>query len=253
MKVATNDSPSAFRANQHNRALARLSLVLAALGFVFGFPRTALAGPKPTATITVLVYNYAQASTAILATAEREAFKIFGAAGVRVVWLDCLEKFLTSESEEACQRGWTPQTPGLRLMSRHVTGMYQDSEFGFAAIPVLATVNYKRIAGWYGRDDARYVLPVMLGCAMAHELGHLLLRDPGHSTTGIMQPQWGDEQIRQALTSRLRFTSQQAILIQEHALSLRAFRSGIQRQRWPPSGDLQGIDKSLPNESTPEL
>jgi hypothetical protein len=187
-----------------------------------------------------LVYNYAEVPHAILATAEREAFRIFGAAGVRVVWLDCLEQILTNESEEVCQRGWTPQTPGLRLLSGHVTGMYQDSEFGFAAIPVLATVNYKRIANWYGRDDARDVLPVMLGCAMAHELGHLLLRDPGHSSTGIMQPQWGDEQVRQALTGRLRFTSQQAFLIQEHALSLRASRSGIQRQPWPPSGHPSG-------------
>ena len=216
------------------------SLVLAALGFVFGFVRPTLSGPKPTASVTVLVYNYAGVSPPTLATAEREAFKILGAARVRVVWVHCLEKLPSSESKELCQRGWTPQTPGLRLLSGHVTGMYQVSEFGFAAIPVLATVNYKRIAGWYGRDDARYVLPVMLGCAMAHELGHLLLRDPGHSTTGIMQPQWGDEQIRQALTGRLRFTSQQAILIQEYALSQCAFRSGIQRQPWPPSGDRSG-------------
>src|SRR5262249_36632706 len=134
MKVPTNDSLSAFRANQHNRALARLSLVLAALGFVFGFPRTALAGSKPTATITVLVYNYAQVSTAILATAEREAFKIFGAAGVRIQWMDCLDKFPAIESKERCQSGWSAQTPGVRLLSGHVTGMYQAREFGLAAI-----------------------------------------------------------------------------------------------------------------------
>jgi len=240
MKVAATDRHSAFRANQHNRVLARLSLVLAALGFVLGFARPALAGPKQANTISVLVYNYAEVPHPILATAEREAFRILGAAGVRVVWLDCLKEFLTSESEEVCQGGWSEETPGVRLLSGHITSMYEDREFGFAAIPVLATVNYKRIANWYGRDDARDVLAVMLGCAMAHELGHLLLRDPGHSTTGIMQPQWGAEQVRQALTGRLRFTSQQAILIQEHALSLRAFRSGIQRQPWPLSGHPSG-------------
>jgi hypothetical protein len=105
--------------------------------------------------------------------------------------------------------------------------MYEDREFGFAAIPVLATVNYERIAAWYGRDDARDVLPIMLGCVMAHELGHLLLRDPGHSTIGIMQPQLGNEQMRQALTARLRFTSQQAKFIREHALTLHTYRQGI--------------------------
>jgi hypothetical protein len=229
MKVAATDRQLGFRANQRNRFPARLNLVLAALDFVFGFVRPTLSESKPAASVTVLVYNYAKVSPAILARAEREAFKILSAAGVRVVWVDCLEKPPGIESKEACQRGWSAQTPGVRLLSGHVTRMYEDREFGFAAIPVLATVNYKRIAAWYGGDDARDVLPVMLGCAMAHELGHLLLRDPGHSTTGIMQPQWGDEQVRHALTGRLRFTSQQAILIQAHALSLRAFRSGIQR------------------------
>jgi hypothetical protein len=132
----------------------------------------------------------------------------------------CLEKLPSSDSKELCQRGWSAQTPGLRLLSGHVTGMYEDRQFSFAAIPVLATVNYESIAAWYGRDDARYVLPIMLGCVMAHELGHLLLRDPGHSTIGIMQPRLGNEQMRQTLTGRLRFTSQQAKLIREHALTL---------------------------------
>ena len=50
MKAANSDRHSAFRANQRNRALARLSL--AALGVVVGFPRSTLAGPKPGATHT---------------------------------------------------------------------------------------------------------------------------------------------------------------------------------------------------------
>ena len=224
MKATTTDRKLGFRPNQHNCAVARLSLVLLALGFVFAFVRPTLSGPKPAASVTVLVYNYAEVSPATLATAEREAFKILGAAGVRVVWVDCLQKPPSSESEELCQRGWSAQTPGVRLLSGHVTRMYKDREFGFAAIPVLATVNYERIAAWYARDDARDVLPTILGCVMAHELGHLLLRDPGHSTIGIMQPQLGNEQMGQALTARLRFTSQQANLIQEHVLTLRSSR-----------------------------
>jgi hypothetical protein len=224
MKATATDRRLGFRANQRKLSLARPSLVLAALSFVFGFVQPTLSGPKPATSLTVLIYNYAEVSPATLAAAEREAFKILGAADVRVVWVDCLEKLPSSESKELCQRGWSAQTPGLRLLSGHVTGMYEDREFGFAAIPVLATVNYQRIAAWYSRDDARYVLPIMLGCVIAHELGHLLLRDPGHSTIGIMQPQLGNEQMRQALTGRLRFTSQQAKLIREHALTLHTYR-----------------------------
>jgi hypothetical protein len=47
MKAANSDWHSAFRANQRNRALARLSV--AALGVVVGFPRSTLAGPGPAA------------------------------------------------------------------------------------------------------------------------------------------------------------------------------------------------------------
>jgi hypothetical protein len=61
-----------------------LSLVLAVPGFVFGFVRPTLSGTKPAASLTVLVYNYAEVSPATLASAEREAFKILGDAGVRV-------------------------------------------------------------------------------------------------------------------------------------------------------------------------
>jgi hypothetical protein len=220
MKAPTADRHLGFRTNRRNRSIARLSLGLAALGFVFGFVRPTLSGTKPAASLAVLVYNYAEVSPVTLATAEREAFKILGDAGVQVVWVDCLEKFPAIESKEPCQRGWSAQTPGVRLLSGHVTSMYEDREFGFAAIPVLATVNYERIALWYARNDAPDVLPVMLGCAIAHELGHLLLRDPGHSTTGIMQPQLGNDQIHEALTGRLCFTSPQAKLIREHALAL---------------------------------
>lgn len=220
MKIATTDRRSTLRAGQHNRALARLSLVLAALGFIFGFARPALAGPKPTTTISVLVYNYAEVPRVILTTAERQAFKLLGWAGVRVVWVDCLEKLLDIGSKERCQSGWSAQTPGVRLLSGHVTGMYQDREFGFAAIPVLATVSYEHIERRALRDNLLSDLPIILGCVIAHELGHLLLRDPSHSATGIMQPQWGQDQLHQALTGGLRFTTQQANLIREHALTL---------------------------------
>jgi len=223
MKIASAGWQSAVGASRQNRVPTGFCLVLAGLGAIFSSPGSALAESKPAATINVLVYNYAKVPSGVLATAQREAQKILAAAGALIVWVDCLEKPPSSESKELCQRGWSAQTPGLRLLSGHVTRMYGDREFGFATIPVLATVNYERIAAWYGRDDAPYVLPVMLGCVMAHELGHLLLRDLGHSTIGVMQPQLGNEQMRQALTARLRFTSQQAKLIREHALALRTY------------------------------
>jgi hypothetical protein len=39
--------------------------------------------------VTLLVYNKAQAPAATITQAEREAGRILGKAGVRAVWLDC--------------------------------------------------------------------------------------------------------------------------------------------------------------------
>jgi hypothetical protein len=151
-------------------------------------------------------------------------------------WSGCIawKSFPAAIRKNSAKEAGVRRLPGSDC--GHVTGMYEDRQFSFAAIPVLATVNYESIAAWYGRDDARYVLPIMLGCVMAHELGHLLLRDPGHSTIGIMQPRLGNEQMRQTLTGRLRFTSQQAKLIREHALTLNTGRESPKLGSGSPGG-----------------
>jgi len=37
----------------------------------------------------------------------------------------------------------------------------------------------------------------LLGRAVAHELGHLLLRAPGHGPSGLMRPLWTDQELMQ--------------------------------------------------------
>jgi hypothetical protein len=41
----------------------------------------------------------------------------------------------------------------------------------------------------------------LLGRAMAHELAHLLLGSPRHSSTWLMGPHWPADMVRQARTS----------------------------------------------------
>jgi len=200
--------------------LVCLRAVLAALGVLLIVPRSAFAGPEPAVTVTVRLYNYAQVSPAILARAEREASTILDAAGLHAVWVGCLEERASVESMELCQKGWKVEFPSIRVLSGHLTSEFHDFEFGFASIPVFATVNYEHIARRALRDDTPSELPIILGCVIAHELGHLLLRDPVHSASGIMQPQWGHDQILQALNGSLRFTTQESMLIRERALEL---------------------------------
>ena len=56
----------------------------------------------------------------------------------------------------------------------------------------------------------------LLGCVIAHEVGHLLLGTDSHSHEGIMQGHWEDPQLREAGKGNLQFTPSQAGLMREH-------------------------------------
>jgi hypothetical protein len=168
------------------------------------------------ASVTVLVYNYVQVPPGTLRLAEQEANKILALAGARVEWLHCLDaRSISSDEKVLCGNAWTPQTPALRFISR--INRLQPREYGYTDIPVLITVYYDKIAHRAHRDGAYAEIHVVLGCVMAHELGHLFLRTPLHSAKGIMQPEWGKNQMRDALTGHALFTKEQAIRIQSQA------------------------------------
>jgi hypothetical protein len=189
------------------------------LGFVVGlvaitglaFPATALAGNAESPTLTVLVYNTAQAAPAILAGAEREAGRILGVAGLRVVWVDCLDQHSAADAQELCHKAREPTDVALRVLPGHIQGRLQDTLFGFVFPPALASVYYE-YAGRLASTDGE--ISIMLGCAIAHELGHLLLGPNSHSGGGIMHGEWGPKELQLALMGRLLFASQQAKLIQ---------------------------------------
>ena len=71
-------------------------------------------------------------------------------------------------------------------------------------------------------DVARhYGLPAgkVLGIAVAHELGHVLLPPPSHSSEGIMQAAWEGDDLRKASDRAIAFTDSQAALMRERLLS----------------------------------
>jgi hypothetical protein len=225
-QVATSSIPSS-----HQRRL-RLTLVRAALGLValvFSLPLHAQSEPAAT-TIIVLVYNYVGVPHSTLVGAERVANRVLATAGTQADFVECLEQPVAPASKDLCQRGWTTQTPGLRFISG--SNKFQEAEFGETAIPVLSTIYYEKVARRAHRDNADADLPVLLGCVISHELGHLLLGQSGHSATGIMQPQWGRTQLRQAQTGNLVFTREQATRIQAQAGLLASLR--IAEPAFPP-------------------
>jgi hypothetical protein len=197
------------------RALAGLIGVM-----IFAFPEAIFAsGTDPTPRIRVRVNNYTQASPAILAGAEREAGRILGKAGLQTVWLDCPAGNSRVDSLDPCRQPLEATDIALRVLSRSTQNKFQDTLFGFAVVPVLASVYYNYAMHLARSDGAEFEIPIILGCVIAHEVGHLLLGSNSHSGSGIMQGQWERGQIRKAMTGNLLFTPEQAKLIQASTLA----------------------------------
>jgi hypothetical protein len=187
--------------------------LVALIGFALSEP--ACAKPAaPDLTATVRVYNYAQTSPIVLAEAEREADRIFGEAGLKTVWMDCMPRQPTLLPQEPCQDAIEATDIRLRILTSPVRNSLQDTVFGFAVAPTLATVYYESVLALAKYDEREFESSVVLGCAMAHEIGHLLLGSNSHSLTGVMRAQWERKQIRQGLMGGMLFTPAQARLMQ---------------------------------------
>jgi hypothetical protein len=196
------------------------AVLVSLVGIVgFTFPEAALAAGvgDSSLTITVQVDNYSQASPSVLVSAEREASRILGEAGLRAVWLECPMKPSTADSQGPYQKAPDATDIRLRILPAPVQNKFQDTVFGFAIHPVLATVYYDFAVRRARSDDAEFEVPIILGCVIAHELGHLLLGSNSHSDTGIMQPRWQPYQFRQLMMGTLLFTTEQFKLMREQA------------------------------------
>jgi hypothetical protein len=213
MKIGTTEHDSTVskaltKRHYHRRWPGRIgvSALLALVGFTISEPVCAKR-VAPDLTLTIRVYNYAQTSSTVLDEAEREAGRIFGEAGLTTVWLDCMSR------QAPCQQAIGTADIRLRILPSPVRNSLQDAVFGFAVAPVLATVYYESVLALSKYDEREFEGSVVLGCAMVHEIGHLLLGSNSHSVSGVMQARWERRQIQEELRGAAIFTPNQARLI----------------------------------------
>jgi hypothetical protein len=177
-------------------------------------------------TITVQIYNYSLASPTVLVMAKREAGRILRMAGLRAVWLECPVGPFTPGPQGHCEKAPEATDLRLRVLGAPLTNKFQDTVFGFTVHPVLASVYYEYAARRAKSDNADFEAPIILGCAIAHELGHLLLGSNSHSDAGIMQPRWEPYQFKQLMMGTLLFTTAQSKLMREQAKTRMGLRVG---------------------------
>lgn len=167
------------------------------------------------ARITVLVFNYAELSHETFAQSQIEASRIFARAAVAVEWLGCRFSAADAIRPAACEEPLGPTDFVVRILPRRME-MRQAfrQSLGITVLPAegargsMASVFYERVEelaknGLASRSQ-------VLGHAVAHEIGHLLLRSGAHAHIGIMRAYWDRQELREAAQRSLLFTPEQS-------------------------------------------
>jgi hypothetical protein len=161
--------------------------------------------------LRVSVFNYAGLSTSTIQQAEDVTTRIFLDAGIRVIWLNCPQDSEDEDSSDRCAEASFPAHMQLRIL-RSVHGL-KPSVVGISfmsadGIGCSADVFYEPLQVLQRQN---HVVPsVILGHAMAHELGHLLLGTNSHSPTGIMRAHWTSGDLASATVGHFVFTLEQS-------------------------------------------
>jgi hypothetical protein len=177
------------------------------------------------ATIFIRSYNNFGVPAADLAAARQDAQAILQEAGVNVVWEDCWAGERPPVSTSArCQE----PVGGDIVLRLQKTGQSVRSRFvsmGFSlvgtpgAAPFLATVYTDRVesvARGAGIDARR-----VLGLAIAHEIGHLLLNSGTHAPSGLMRADWSRSELRRKDAAAWHFLDAEAEHVRSAALGRR--------------------------------
>ncbi len=166
--------------------------------------------------IRVSVYDYAQIPASDLDRAKGTAAQIFRQAGLEMVWTDVP---VFKQAEVA--RTQAPRRLGvadlrLRILPESkVPGWAKKSKgVAFSLLPsngapgIFTSIYFERLLAISRRENRPAGL--VLGCVIAHELGHLLLNMKGHSRTGIMSFPVTRQYLSQASRGRLVFAASQS-------------------------------------------
>jgi hypothetical protein len=178
----------------------------------FGKTRTQTA---PDQTISIRVYDQAEISAGTLNSALDEASRLFRTAGIRINWeqpavappedggID-MSSAASLKPEQRCYIV-------IRLLRRTPARVFPGA-LGFA-LPFNSSGAH--ISIFYDRVDGiarsiNSVSYVVLGHALAHEIGHVLLGSSEHSIGGLMQGHWTEASWRLASVGLLTFRRDEA-------------------------------------------
>jgi hypothetical protein len=175
--------------------------------------------------VVVRVYDMATTDAAARAAALRAAEQAIASADVMVDWRDCSR----GGAAHPCRTVRDAGELVVRIMPTSAPG--DGGELGFASLDhsgraaVIATVYYdvvRRVSTRTGLDTK-----ALLGRAIAHEIGHLLLRVPGHGRRGLMRSLWTDDELAQDRPGDWTFSDEESRQLREAARRPDAVATGV--------------------------
>jgi hypothetical protein len=169
---------------------------------------------RTTSSITVLVANRADVPAATLAEMQSEAGYVLGNAGISTTWVDCPFSTAPAEASSACGG----PLGGMRFLVRLTRGQIAhhnsilDATLGYARVTPngggYATVLMDLVEE-LAREQQLVSKGQILGHAVAHELGHLLMGTNSHSPHGLMREGWKVNELREMAERRLLFSKEE--------------------------------------------
>jgi hypothetical protein len=183
----------------------RRQTVAAGCTVLLGLVGQAEAASRPS--IAVVAYNQAGVTADTLARAQTEITRICGEADVNVIWMDAAA--LEPAGNFAIRlliRRRAVNAPGS-VMGTTIGDAHETSGSAFVFYDRVLRSAHER-----QQDVGR-----VLAYAMVHEIGHILLPYPAHSSAGIMRAAWDGDDLRHIASGSLLFTPAQQMAIRAKA------------------------------------
>ena len=164
-------------------------------------------------TFRVRVYNDEGVADADLSAALKIADTVLQRVGLQAIWQDC-----TVSNPNRDSKGCDAQTTRIDLVLYLVAQLEAHAPnvdrraLGYSLIPrngeraTMAYVSYARVKTVLStfREEE------LLGLAVAHEIGHLLLGTNTHSNAGLMRAPWRSKDLDSGDWEEFTFTNEQA-------------------------------------------
>ena len=175
--------------------------------------REAIAQEPAPLSVRVIIHDSASVPVDILETARNQAAATFARAGIDLSWSSAGNCRSDDDDRFCIQVLLRPRNTQSAPGTKRIMGV------ALAADPLRAVLSLyfdavTDVARRYGSPRGE-----VLGLALAHEMGHVLLPPPSHTSSGIMQASWEGDDLRHVLAGDASFTDAQVLSMRSRLAS----------------------------------